>query len=83
MKFAPWVSYVVAILAATSSPPIHSVTLVQEGSPQVGFVITDVRVFDRERVQTPVDVVVRDGVIEAVGALSEPPGDVPRIDGSG
>lgn len=46
------------------------------------FAVVDVRVFDGERVVPRATVVVRDGLIVAVGD-AEPPADLPRIDGSG
>lgn len=47
------------------------------------FVITGARVFDGERVHQAADVLVRDGRIISVGALSDMPAGVRRIDGAG
>lgn len=47
------------------------------------FLVTGARVFDGEQVRAATDVLVRDGVIEAMGSLSEVPEVVPRVDGTG
>lgn len=50
---------------------------------QNAFVVTGARVFDGEAVIPRADVVVRDGLIQAVGSAADVPASVPRIDGSG
>lgn len=83
MRFLGWASCLIAVSASITSAPASSLSGLQRNGSPDGFVVTDVRVFDGERVRQPLDVVVRDGVIETVGALSEPPNGLPRIDGSG
>lgn len=77
-----YLSAVAVFLAAPSAYGQTSSAPEAEGAATT-FVVTGARVFDGEKHHAPMDVLVRDGVIEAMGTLPEVSDDVPRVDGTG
>jgi imidazolonepropionase-like amidohydrolase len=76
------------LIAAAASVAVLPVSAQDSDSgaaqePLATFLVTGARVFDGERLHAPVDVLVRDGVIESMGTSPEVPDDVPRVDGTG
>lgn len=69
---------IAAIPAVTSASGQTSSVPGAEG-PATTFMVTGARVFDGERLHAPTDVLVRDGMIEAIGTLSEEWDDVAEL----